>query len=51
MPPPGARPPRGYLADFLSDVRGTPRKDGLCTTSCLRATRLALVCEARAVGA
>jgi len=29
----------GYLSDFLSDIRGEPRKDGLDTETVLRATR------------
>ncbi len=49
--PPSSPRPGGYLADFLADVRGTPRQDGLCTTSCLCATRLAIECEDLAVSA
>jgi hypothetical protein len=41
----GARP-GGYLEDFLDDVRGVVKPGALCTASCLRATRLALECEA-----
>ena len=49
--PPSPPRPGGYLVDFLADARGTPRQDGLCTTSCLLATRLALECEALAASA
>jgi predicted dehydrogenase len=43
-------PPRsgGYLEDFLADVNGAPREDGLDTDCCLRATRLALGLERKA---
>jgi predicted dehydrogenase len=47
--PASAPRPGGYLADFLADVRGAPREDGLQTAACLRASRLALECEALAV--
>ena len=42
---PGTPRPGGYLEDFLADVRGYPRLDGRGTSSCLRATRLALELE------
>lgn len=38
--------PGGYLEDFLDDVRGIVKPGRLSTASCLRATRLALECEA-----
>jgi len=42
-----ASPPRpgGYLDDFLAEVEGHPRRDGLSTKGVLRATRLALELE------
>jgi len=40
--------PGGYLEDFLADVAGSPRENGLETRACLRATRLALEIEVNA---
>lgn len=43
---PGAPPrPGGYLEDFLSDVAGNPRAEGVTTASHLEASRLALEIE------
>jgi predicted dehydrogenase len=40
--------PGGYLNDFLADIAGQVRPDGLTTASCLAATRLALELQASA---
>lgn len=46
---PAAAPrPGGYLEDFLAEVSGTPRQNGLDTSACLRATRQALGLEVAA---
>ncbi|MFZ4776648.1 MAG: Gfo/Idh/MocA family protein [Terrimicrobiaceae bacterium] len=45
---PAAPRPGGYLEDFLADVSGNPRAEGLDTASCLRATRMALELESAA---
>lgn len=42
MMDPATPHPGGYLEDFLADVNGHPRPDGLDTASCLLATRRAL---------
>lgn len=47
LPPVPARR-GGYLEDFLADVAGSPSSDGLTTTSCLAASRLALNLEVAA---
>lgn len=44
--PPAAPLPGGYLQDFLDDVSGRPRRDGLDTAVNLRSSRLALDLEA-----
>ena len=46
--PPAPGRPGGYLEDFLSDVAGAPRENGLDTRACLRATRQALELESNA---
>lgn len=46
--PPASGRPGGYLEDFLADVAGTPRENGLDTPTCLRATRQSLELEAKA---
>lgn len=46
--PPAPGRPGGYLEDFLADVAGTPREDGLDTPACLQATRQSLELEAKA---
>lgn len=46
--PPAKGRPGGYLDDFLMDVAGNPRQDGLTTQSCLLATRQALTLELKA---
>jgi predicted dehydrogenase len=43
--PPAAQRPGGYLEDFLADVAGNPRADGLNTRTCLLASRQALQLE------
>ncbi len=37
--------PGGYFEDFLADVRGTPRAEGLNTASVLKATSIALMAQ------
>jgi predicted dehydrogenase len=44
----GERRMRGYLGDFLSELRGESEAGLLTTAQCLRATRLALEAQARA---
>jgi predicted dehydrogenase len=48
MLPPAVARPGGYLEDFLAEIIGQARPDGLTTASCLAATRLALELQARA---
>jgi predicted dehydrogenase len=48
MLPPAEAQPGGYLKDFLADLAGHARPDGLTTASCLAATELALELQARA---
>ena len=44
----GERRTRGYLDDFLTEVRGELDSARLTTAQCLRASRLALEAQARA---
>jgi predicted dehydrogenase len=47
--PAGENRARGYLEDFLGELRGTPPPpDGLTSAACLRASRLALTAQAAA---
>ena len=46
--PPSPTRSGGYLEDFLDEIEGRPRLDGLTTAKILAATRLALELEAKA---
>ena len=46
--PPSPTRSGGYLEDFLDEIEGRPRLDGLTTAKVLAATRLALELEAKA---
>lgn len=48
--PVGAGRRRGYLTDFLAELRGITELDALTSAQCLRASRLALETEAGARG-
>jgi predicted dehydrogenase len=47
--PSGPGRPGGYLEDFLCELKGQPRSDGITTESCFEATRLALQLESQAI--
>ena len=48
--PAAAKRVRGYLDDFLHELRGSAEKAELTSARCLRASRLALEAQARAAG-